>query len=339
MSKVLVNESSLTAIAKAIRYNSSDSSTKYKPSEMAEGVTRACMATGQAAYNNGLDDGRVQGREAEANERDKQDAEYLSDINDKVDDYGVEKAETLSDVPDAVVAVYEAGINESKEAQEELLALIEYYHKTYEGGGVSAEEFLAENPGFFDNVDTSTYYIGNTMSALYKESFQSSIQGVCTASAATSADFWLSFDHMGYVIHKDIEGIYSADNLPAIGDVLQSPDTTIHLEDEMLFGTYQKYVTLDVLTRPVWLNEPDVIYYAFPFMTKDGVVYTRAKAYKASSLRELSQALSNQSSGTTKEFYSAVVNLIEKYAAYYPASTYSLRRPIARDDSALGIIS
>lgn len=115
MGKVLVNESSLTAIAKAIRNNGTSSSTKYKPSEMAEGVTMACMATGQAAYNNGLDDGRIQGREAEAYERDKQDAAYLAAINVKFQTYGAANANTLEDVPQQIDEVHAIGVEQGGE--------------------------------------------------------------------------------------------------------------------------------------------------------------------------------------------------------------------------------
>lgn len=95
-------------IAKKIRRYLGGSA-KYTPAEMADGIDLACSKWGSDAYASGLDDGRMQGREAERIERDAMDAKYLSDINDKIDSYGVDRAETLSDVPDAVVAVYEAG--------------------------------------------------------------------------------------------------------------------------------------------------------------------------------------------------------------------------------------
>lgn len=109
MGTVITDDKHYKNIAEKIRRYLGGSVT-YTPAEMADGIELACLKWGSDAYASGLDDGRMQGREAERIERDAQDAKYLSDINDKVDSYGVEKAETLSDVPRAVDDVYNAGV-------------------------------------------------------------------------------------------------------------------------------------------------------------------------------------------------------------------------------------
>ncbi len=79
--------------------------TKYKPSEMADGVETAC----DTSYSDGLEDGRVNGKQAEAAARDAREAQYLANINTKVTAYGVSEAETLSDVPQTIEVVYNKG--------------------------------------------------------------------------------------------------------------------------------------------------------------------------------------------------------------------------------------
>ena len=63
----------------------------------------------------GLDTGRMEGRQAESEIRDAQNAQYLSYINDRISFWGVAKAETLSDVPQAIDSVHARGMTVGEE--------------------------------------------------------------------------------------------------------------------------------------------------------------------------------------------------------------------------------
>lgn len=126
MATVKTDDRYYAAIAEAIRAHKDPMvlGDTYKPSEMAGAINSACLAEynkgmgeGQSfGYALGLDDGCTQGREAERTERDAKEAQYLSDINTKVTAYGVNEAETLSDVPQSIDSVHAKGVSTGEES-------------------------------------------------------------------------------------------------------------------------------------------------------------------------------------------------------------------------------
>ena len=118
MAIVTTDDKHYKDIANVIRSRRNESAdVKYKPSEMAGAVDRACQETynkaSELAFNNGYAYGLDTGRMQERSERDEQEATYLSNINNRVELHGVDRAETLSDVPKAVDDVYSKGGQET----------------------------------------------------------------------------------------------------------------------------------------------------------------------------------------------------------------------------------
>ena len=104
MAVVKTDNKHYAAIAEKIRERGGVN-TQYKPSEMPSGIDEV--------YQNGVNEGSAIGYEngygygagATNTERDKQDAEYLNNINAELVACGVAEAEALSDVPQSVLAV------------------------------------------------------------------------------------------------------------------------------------------------------------------------------------------------------------------------------------------
>lgn len=112
MATVITDDKHYKAIAEMIR-EKANTSTLYKPSEMADGVVRVYAKGNYDGYDEGYEighsDGYLIGENTESEKRDAQEAQYLADINAKVTGYGVNEAETLSDVLQAVDEVYNKG--------------------------------------------------------------------------------------------------------------------------------------------------------------------------------------------------------------------------------------
>ena len=207
MGIVITDSKHYKNIAKKIRQYLGGSVT-YTPAEMADGIDYACSKWGQDAYASGLDDGRMQGRQAEAMIRDEQDAKYLSDINDKIDSYGVDRAETLSDVPDAVVAVYEAGASSGNVPVDESKII----ERTVSGNPVSLTD-VSEIP--HDVIVNAP--IGTSVRVTRKNMYQPTLAEQ-TLNGVTA----IRNDDNTYTLN----GIASADCGFFIGDVTVEPNCT-----------------------------------------------------------------------------------------------------------------
>lgn len=97
MAEVVTDDKHYKAIAERIRYHSATYD-RIKPEEMADRIDEAA----QVAFRHGETAGYQVGKQEEAAARDQADAEYLASINERITSCGVDEAESLSKVPEAI---------------------------------------------------------------------------------------------------------------------------------------------------------------------------------------------------------------------------------------------
>ena len=122
MATVITDDKYYKDIAQAIR-EGDPSLSQMRPAMMPLGVKRATQTAKNEGksigYTEGKTDGVAEGRQAESEERNAQEAQYLADINAKITVYGASEAETLSDVPQAVGDVYGKGKSDGEQTESE----------------------------------------------------------------------------------------------------------------------------------------------------------------------------------------------------------------------------
>ena len=202
--------------------------------------------------------------------------------------------------------------------------------------GTSVENFLAQNPGYFDNADTTTGTPGNNATFDISERFRFEVNSAF--KFGSSWQKYTTFEDYGVLIYKDHYGIYNDTGMTYL-DMLNNQETIVYQKKDGIIGDKilnNSIPGFKIVTRDMWLDESDTPLYIAGYVKKNGQVYVRPNALKLTGMRDAAQQIADKNSNViNSNLMLTLIAFMDAYLAKYPQTTTTTYKLLNRNQPAL----
>ena len=195
--------------------------------------------------------------------------------------------------------------------------------------GISIENFLAKNPGYFDNVSNSEYTFGNNMTVNIQYEFSFDINSLMKTNGTSKYQSWDGLEDYGLLVFKDTSNILEGTDISCI-EMLEYPGIIVYEKKDMTSTKVSNYPAMRCPLRALWLDECTEYIYSAPFIKVNNTIHIRqGNAYKLQGYRQAMEQLKVNASATPDRinYFDAIINAIDTYAIIFPkTTTFNLNR-------------